>query len=92
FGTAYYLREDIKVNGDEGRILVSKMKENPPKEFAGQKIKEVDLTDGVKLIFDDDSWILFRASGTEPVLRIYVETPEKDKTRQFLETAKELIK
>lgn len=92
FGTAYYLREDIKVNKDEGRILVSRMKENPPKEFAGQKIKEVDLTDGIKLIFDDDSWILFRASGTEPVLRIYVETPEKYKTRQFLETAKELIK
>ena len=92
FGTAYYLREDIKVNGDEGRILVSNMKENPPKEFGGYKIKEVDLTDGVKLIFDDDSWILFRASGTEPVLRIYVETPEKEKTREFLEMGKEMAK
>jgi phosphomannomutase len=91
FGTAYYLREDIKVNGDEGRTLVANMKENPPKEFAGEKVKDIDLTDGVKLIFEDDSWILFRASGTEPVLRIYVETPQKEKTKKLLEEAKNFL-
>ncbi len=91
FGTAYYKREDLRVKGDEGRQLVQKLKEKPMNEFAGEKVKEVDLTDGVKLIFDDDSWVLFRASGTEPVLRLYVETPSKEKTEKFLQEAKNLV-
>ncbi len=91
FGTAYYKREDLRVKGDEGRQLVQKLKEKPIDEFAGEKVKEVDLTDGVKLIFDDDSWVLFRASGTEPVLRLYVETPSKEKTEKFLQEAKNLV-
>ncbi len=91
FGTAYYKREDLKVDGDEGRQLVKQLRENPIKEFNGKPVKEVDLTDGVKLIFEDDSWVLFRASGTEPVLRVYVETPSKEKTESFLHEAKKLV-
>jgi len=91
FGTAYYRREDLKVNGDEGRILVERLKKEPLKELAGLKIKETDLTDGVKFIFENDGWVLFRASGTEPVLRIYVEMPERSQVDRILEEAKTLI-
>jgi phosphomannomutase len=39
---------------------------------------EVQSLDGVKFILEDDSWLLIRPSGTEPVLRVYAEgrTPE----------------
>jgi phosphoglucomutase len=42
-------------------------------DFAGHRVAKIDRTDGLKLIFDDGSWILMRPSGTEPVARIYTE-------------------
>ncbi|MDQ7056193.1 MAG: phosphoglucomutase/phosphomannomutase family protein [Persephonella sp.] len=90
FGTAYYKRLDLKVKGNEGRILVENLRKGPLKELAGKKIVNVDLTDGVKFIFENDGWVLFRASGTEPVLRIYVEMPEKEEVDMILEESKKL--
>lgn len=46
------------------------------------KVKKVDLQDGVKLYLDDDnSWILVRPSGTEPLLRIYFESDGEEKLK-----------
>ncbi|SNZ03106.1 Phosphomannomutase [Persephonella hydrogeniphila] len=91
FGTAYYKRLDLKVEGNQGRVLVEKLKKEPLKELGNKKVKETDLTDGVKFIFENDGWVLFRASGTEPVLRIYVEMPEKEEVDMILEESKKLI-
>lgn len=91
FGSAYYKRLDLKVKGDEGRILVQKLRKEPLKEIAGFKVKDVDLTDGIRLVFENDGWVLFRASGTEPLLRIYVEMPEKHQVDEVLEEAKKLV-
>ena len=91
FGPAYYLREDVKVIGNQGRILVENLKKEPLKEFVGLKIKEVDTTDGIKFIFENDGWIMFRASGTEPVLRIYVEMPDEELVKKVLEEGKKLL-
>ncbi len=91
FGTAYYKRIDLKVEGNKGRELVAKLREKDLKEFAGRKISEIDKTDGVKFIFEDDSWILFRASGTEPVLRIYAEAPSTEELNTLLEEGKKLL-
>jgi phosphoglucomutase len=44
-----------------------------PAEFAGRKVTQCVRTDGLKLILDDGSWVLFRLSGTEPVCRVYAE-------------------
>ena len=48
------------------------------KEIGGKKIAKISTTDGTKYILEDDSWLLIRPSGTEPVLRVYAEgrTPE----------------
>ena len=43
--------------------------------------------DGVKLIFPDDSWLLARPSGTEPIIRLYAEAPEKKQTDALLDIA-----
>ncbi len=91
FGSAYYKRLDLRVSGDEGRQLVKKLRETEIEEFAGRKVVEVDKTDGVKLIFDDNSWILFRASGTEPVLRIYAEAPTTGEVDILIEEGKKLL-
>ena len=53
------------------------------------KVKNIDTKDGVKLYFDDnESWVLVRPSGTEPLLRIYFESGSEEK----LTDLKELLK
>lgn len=47
--------------------------EEIPSRFAGHPVARLDTTDGRKMIFTDGSWILFRPSGTEPVVRCYLE-------------------
>ncbi len=91
FGPAYYKRVDLKVTGDEGRNLVAKLRENPISEINGKPIKEIDKTDGVKFILENDAWLLLRASGTEPVLRIYAEAPDKKQLQELIEFGKKLI-
>jgi phosphomannomutase len=51
-----------------------------PKELSGRKVVQVVRTDGLKLILEDGSWVCYRLSGTEPVVRAYTETRrEQDK-------------
>ena len=41
--------------------------------MGGKRVKDVIRIDGTKIVFDDGTWMLFRESGTEPVVRAYVE-------------------
>ena len=91
FGTAYYKRVDLKLEGNQGRKLVASLKEKPLNKLIGEPIKEIDKTDGIKFILEDDSWLLFRASGTEPVLRIYAEAPDREKLEKLIEFGKNLV-
>jgi phosphomannomutase len=50
----------------------------------------VETTDGAKLIFDDESWLLFRQSGTEPVLRIYAEATSVAKMNTLLDAGEQM--
>src|SRR5687767_9785982 len=56
-----------------------------PTVLAGRKIKEVNRIDGVKIIFQDDSWLLVRPSGTEPLVRIYAESESSENVEVLLE-------
>jgi len=78
-GYFYYDRADFHT--EKGKELVEKLEKSPPALLAGKKVIKIESLDGLKLLFEDGGWILFRASGTEPLLRIYVEgrTPEEVK-------------
>ncbi|MDI6641701.1 MAG: phosphoglucomutase/phosphomannomutase family protein [Elusimicrobiota bacterium] len=65
-----------------------KLKSSPPKEFAGLKVKQLVTTDGFKFILEDDSWVGVRLSGTEPVVRLYLEADSEEKI-QFLRSSSE---
>ena len=58
--------------------------------FAGNKVTKVETLDGIKLNFGDNAWILFRASGTEPLLRIYAEAPSLDQVELLLQEGQNL--
>jgi phosphomannomutase len=59
--------------------MVQRLADAAPDSIAGVTVTDIQTLDGVKYLLDDDSWLLIRPSGTEPVLRIYVEA--RDPTR-----------
>ena len=72
--------------------IVAKLSKQPPNEFGGMKVTKVENLDGIKFNFKDLSWILFRASGTEPLLRIYAEARNPENLKQILGAGENLIK
>jgi phosphomannomutase len=75
FGEFHYDRRDLHVAIETGQAVVAKWKNAPPESFAGRRVQNVGTLDGSKVFLDKDSWILFRQSGTEPLLRVYCEAP-----------------
>ncbi len=53
---------------------------------------EINTMDGVKLVYGDGSWILFRPSGTEPVFRLYAESVSEERVKELIESHKEIVK
>lgn len=75
----------------ERQEIVERLKRKPPDSFAGRRITDVDTLDGIKLRFED-GWLMFRASGTEPLLRIYAEMNTKEKLDEVLSDAEGFAK
>jgi len=61
------------------------------KEFEGRHVKHTDRTDGLKLVLDDDTWLLMRPSGTEPVVRIYTEAATLPAAQKLADEARAWI-
>ncbi|MBR2525041.1 phosphoglucomutase/phosphomannomutase family protein, partial [bacterium] len=83
----YNDRIDEKLENQE---QVKKALENAEKmkQLGKYKVKNINQIDGVKLYFEDNSWILVRPSGTEPLLRIYIECDSIEKLEEFKENIK----
>lgn len=93
FGAFYYDRVDLHIPSSQvGTEFVEKVKSNPPKEINNIPVKELKTLDGAKIIFEDDGWLLFRASGTEPLLRIYSEGKNKEFVSDMLRAGQGLFK
>lgn len=74
YGPAHYSRLDLRLSRPiERSRLVGQLTKDAPASIGGGRVTEIQSLDGVKYILDDDSWLLIRPSGTEPVLRVYAE-------------------
>jgi phosphomannomutase len=62
-----------------------------PESFAGRKVDEVVRKDGLKLVLNDGSWVCYRLSGTEPVVRVYSEAPSQQELQKLSTSAKQWI-
>jgi phosphomannomutase len=71
--------------------IVAKCQNNELKSFGKYQVKSVGTIDGWKFFFDDDRWMMIRASGTEPVLRTYAEAPTLEEVREILKATEETI-
>jgi phosphoglucomutase len=62
-----------------------------PTEVMGHKVAQIVRTDGLKLLFGDGSWVCYRLSGTEPVVRVYSEAGSNQELTKLSAAAKQWI-
>lgn len=86
-----YARVDLPLLGVGPAERVRDALATDPATFAGQPVTGVHRRDGVKLDLADDRWVLFRASGTEPVLRVYVEAPDDAAVAVLLDASRAFV-
>ncbi|MCA1576136.1 MAG: phosphoglucomutase/phosphomannomutase family protein [Acidobacteria bacterium] len=91
FGEFHFGRRDLHMPVSRGQDLVAKLSQHPPSTFASLAVTNVETTDGAKVIFSDESWLLFRQSGTEPALRIYSEATSVEKMNTLLDAGEALV-
>jgi len=83
-------RVGVKLTDEIAKSLKEKLAREPS-EIGGKKIETINRMDGVKFIFADKSWMLMRPSGTEPMVRIYAETENKDDLEVLLEQGRHYL-
>jgi len=77
YGPAHYARRDLHLKRPISKTeIVARLVEGAPGSIAGTPVRAASSLDGVKYLLADDSWLLIRPSGTEPVLRIYAESSD----------------
>jgi alpha-D-glucose phosphate-specific phosphoglucomutase len=78
-GPACYARTDLRLRQPVvKREMVARLTDDAPPSIGGMDVLEVNTLDGVKYSLADESWLLIRPSGTEPVLRVYAEAPDNE--------------
>ena len=88
--TSAYDRIDLHLASMDVRSrLLEQLQSQPLTKIAGQKVVDCQTTDGYKFRLANDSWLLIRFSGTEPVLRLYCEAATPEQVRQTLNWAKD---
>lgn len=83
-------RIGVKLNSEIALKLKEKLSQEPS-EISGRKIENINRMDGVKFIFADNSWMLMRPSGTEPLVRIYAESEDKKDLEVLLEQGRKYL-
>jgi phosphomannomutase len=90
-GPFKYERNDLHITEEMKQQIVAKCQNNEYTSFGKYQVKTVGTIDGWKFFFDDDRWMMIRASGTEPVLRTYAEAPTLEEVREILKATEETI-
>ena len=89
-GSFYPQRENFRLTPDVKQRFTDKLMSDPA-ELRGRAVKKVVRTDGMKLLFDDGSWVCYRISGTEPVVRIYAEARSEADLKKLAEAARDWV-
>ncbi len=85
-GPSFYERVDLRLTRPVSKAeMTQRLRRHAPATLNGTRVVEVRDLDGIKYILEDDSWLLIRPSGTEPVLRVYAEGRSPSQVRQLLE-------
>jgi len=83
-------RENITLSPQVEERFAGKLAATPA-SFAGLTVKDTVTIDGSKFILEDGSWLLFRKSGTEPVVRLYGEAADPERLAAVMKAGREFI-
>lgn len=87
FGAIYSKRVDVHCTEEHKIDFFEDIKKSPPETIGGIKVDHISEIDGLKFYLEDGSWALFRPSGTEPLVRIYLEALNKEHLKTLVEDA-----
>lgn len=90
-GTFVYERNDLHLENSKKEAIIKKAQNNEYTAFGKYTFHNIETIDGVKYHLDNGGWMMLRASGTEPLLRIYAEGISKEETLDILEEVKKTI-
>ena len=90
-GPACYARTDLRLRHPVVKAeMVARLEGDAPPRIGGMSVREISTLDGVKYLLDEESWLLIRPSGTEPVLRVYAEAPNQEALKALLDYGAEV--
>jgi phosphoglucomutase len=89
-GSFFPLRQNFRLTDEVKKKFTEKLRSDPH-TFCGQSVSEVVRTDGLKLVLSDGSWVCYRLSGTEPVVRVYTEARSESGVDNLSAAAKQWI-
>ncbi len=90
-GPHYYDRRDFQISTAKRQTILHRLSTSSPDAIAGTRVTSADTTDGFRFFLSDDSWLLIRFSGTEPLVRVYSEARSLERTEALLDEGKKLI-
>jgi len=89
-GSYFPERQNFRLTPEVKDKFTGKLRQDP-KDFCGHPVSQVVRTDGLKLVFSDGSWVCYRLSGTEPVVRVYTEARSQKGLEKLSTAAKHWI-
>jgi len=89
-GSFFPQRDNFRLTPEVKAKFTGKLRTDPH-EFCGRAVSQVVRTDGLKLVFSDGSWVCYRLSGTEPVVRVYTEARNEGGLEKLSTSAKNWI-
>lgn len=91
-GPLLFRRDDLHLPIPQIQRVREALEKGKVPDFKGFKLRGKNFQDGFKFDFEDDSWLLIRPSGTEPLLRVYAEAPSEKKAVSLLQIAKKFLR
>jgi phosphomannomutase len=89
-GEHYYDRIDLHFPEEKRQSIIKRVRDDAPNAIENVKVVRLDTQDGFRFILSDNSWLLIRFSGTEPILRIYAETNDTERVKRMLQFGRDL--
>lgn len=91
YGRLESKRTDFHVSNDEKQKIADYLDTFLPSKINRSKVVDIKKIDGYKFYLENDSWVMIRVSGTESVIRIYAESPDKDSTDKLISFARDKL-
>jgi alpha-D-glucose phosphate-specific phosphoglucomutase len=89
-GPHYYERLDYHTSRAKRQAIIKRLSSGSIDTIADTRVSKIDTTDGFRFLLADESWLLIRFSGTEPLIRLYAEAGSLERVRKLLDEGKKL--